>query len=88
MRWFKVLFVLLMLIGFAHAENAWRIEFEDICSKTDIAMSLTKEELASLIERCDKLRPLIESLDETTRRIYLKRLQTCKDFFIFMLESK
>ncbi|MBI5050927.1 MAG: hypothetical protein HZC11_08700 [Nitrospirae bacterium] len=35
----------------SYAENDWRAEFNDICSKTGTAMSLTKEELTSLVER-------------------------------------
>jgi len=72
----------------AYAEDSWKTEFEDICAKTNDAMSLTKEELKTLIERCDKLKPLIETLDEAPKKVYLKRLKMCKELFIFVLDSK
>src|SRR5512143_2775523 len=68
----------------AHAQNspeAWKKEFEAICSKTDDAMTLTKDELKDLVERCEKLKPMIEKLDESQRKVYLKRLQSCRDLF-------
>ncbi len=70
------------------AEDSWKAEFEDICSKTDIAMTFTREELNTLINRCDKLKPIIERLDESQRKVYLKRLKMCRDLFKFALESK
>lgn len=73
---------------YVYAEDDWKAEFEDICSKTNDAMALTKEEINSLVSRCDKLKPRIEKIDETQKKVYLKRLQMCKDLFIFVLESK
>ena len=72
----------------AHAQQNWKTEFDDVCGKTQEADALSPEELKKLIERCDKLKERIETLDETQRKVYLKRLQMCRDLFIFMLESK
>jgi hypothetical protein len=47
----------------APAKETWQKEFDDICSKTEDAMTLSLEELASLIVKCDTLRPKIEKLD-------------------------
>lgn len=69
-------------------EDDWKKEFEEICSRTDNAMSFTKEELKNPIAGCDRLKSDIEKLDESTRKVYLKRLQMCRDFFAFTLESK
>ncbi len=66
----------------------WKKEFEDICAKTQDAMALTEDELRLLIERCDRLRSVIEGLDESTRKIYLRRLKMCRDMYIFALEEK
>lgn len=74
--------------GIAYAEDEWRREFDDICAKTQDTMLLKEEELKVLIQRCDKLKPLIEKLDETQRKVFLKRLQMCRDLFAFVLESK
>lgn len=81
-------FVVFVFCQNANAEQDWKAEFDDICSKTNDAMSLTKEEIKSLVERCDKLKPIIEKLDESVKKVYLKRLQMCKDMLVFIIESK
>ncbi len=71
-----------------NAEDDWKAEFADICSKTDDPMALSRDEVRKLIERCDKLKPRIEKLaDESTRKVYLKRLKMCRDLFAFVLEA-
>ena len=72
----------------AYAEQSWKAEYDEICAKNDDAMSLTVDELKSLIQRCDKLKLRIEGLDETPRKVYLKRLRMCRDLYLFVLESK
>ena len=72
----------------AFAEESWKQEIMDICSKTDEAMSFSTDELKKLLQRCEKLRPVIESLEETPRKVYLKRLQMCVNLYSFVLESK
>jgi hypothetical protein len=71
----------------AYAEEGWKAEFDDICVKTSEATALPKEEIKTLIERCDKLKPRIEALDESARKVYLKRLQMCRDLFDYVLGS-
>ncbi len=75
-------------VSIASAQGDWKADFADICSKTQDPLSLSKEEIKGLIERCDKLKPRIEALDESTAKVYLKRLQMCRDLFAFVLESK
>ncbi len=70
------------------AQDDWKAEFESICARTQDAMTISKDELKQLINRCDDLRPRIEKLDETQRKVYLKRLQMCRDLFAFVLESQ
>jgi hypothetical protein len=72
----------------ASAQDDWKKEFEDICSKTQDAMSFTPDELKSLVGRCDALKPRIEKLDETQKKVYSKRLKMCRDLLAFVLESK
>ncbi len=74
-------------IALASAQDDWRAEFDDICSKTTDAMSLPKDEIKKLVERCDALKPRIEKLDESAAKVYLKRLQRCRSLFVFVLES-
>jgi len=66
----------------------WRPEFEAVCGKTDVSMTLSKEELKDLIARCEKLEARIGSEEETVRKVYLRRLKLCRDLFGYVLESK
>lgn len=85
---FVSLFFMAVYAGGLFSQD-WKKEYEDICSKTGDPMTLTEDELRVLIERCDRLKAVIESLeDESTRRVYLKRLQMCRDLFYFCLEQK
>jgi hypothetical protein len=70
------------------AQEDWKKEFETVCAKTQDPGSLSDDELKDLVERCDRLRPLIEKLEETQRKVYLKRLQMCRNLFSFMLETR
>jgi hypothetical protein len=70
------------------AQDDWKTEFEDICSKTQDSMAFTSDELKSLVDRCDALKPRIEKLDETQKKVYLKRLQMCRDLLVFVMQSK
>ena len=72
----------------AGTADDWKKEFTDICSKTDDAMSLPEDELKALVDRCDKLKPVIERLDDTERRLYSKRLESCRGVFMYVLDSK
>lgn len=74
--------------GTLQAQEDWRAEFDDLCSKTADSMQLSTEEVKSLIERCDKLKPRIEKLDESTRKVYRKRLDGCRNLYSFILETR
>ena len=71
----------------ALAQEVWKTEYEAVCSKTDAAMMLSAEELRVLIVRCDKLKPQIEAEEESTRKIYLRRLQMCRELYKYVLDS-
>ncbi|NTV50403.1 MAG: hypothetical protein HGB32_05785 [Geobacteraceae bacterium] len=72
----------------AYGEDAWRADFDASCAQSNDAMSLSIPELKKLVERCDVLQKTIEKEDETVRKVFLKRLQLCKNLYIFVLESK
>jgi hypothetical protein len=74
--------------GIVFAQEDWKGEFETVCSKTQDAMTFSVDELKDLIARCDKLKPLIEKLEESPKKVYRRRLHLCKDLFVFVLESK
>ena len=71
----------------APAED-WQREFDEICSRTQEAMSLSSGELTALVQRCDALLPRIEKLDETRKKVYTERLRRCKGLYAYVLESK
>lgn len=70
------------------AEEPWKKEFDAVCSATTGSMSLSHDELQSLVERCDRLKPLLGGLEESARKVYLKRLEMCRNLLAFVLESK
>ena len=70
------------------AQEAWKAEFDAVCSKTDVAMTLSVGELKNLIARCVKLEVQIEAQEESTRKVYLRRLQMCNDLYKYVLENK
>jgi len=73
----------------AYAQDNWKAEFEDVCSRTQDAMTFSAEELKNLVARCDAVKLQIEKLpDESQRKVTLKRLQMCRDLYFFMLQDK
>jgi len=74
--------------GAGDTQEDWRREFDNICSKTQDAVEFSMGELKNLVARCDALKPRIEKLDEPQRRVTLKRLQMCRDFYVYLLEAK
>jgi hypothetical protein len=69
-------------------DERWQKEFDELCSRTQDAMSYSQEQLAALVQRCDALMPQLEKLEETRKKVYLKRLKTCRGLYAYVLESK
>ena len=72
----------------AAAQEDWEKEFQAVCGKTDDAMTLTIQELRTLVERCDDLKASIDKLEGSARKVFMKRLQMCRDLYAFTLETK
>jgi hypothetical protein len=70
------------------AKETWRKEFDDVCSKTQDAMTFSQEELTDLIRRCDALLPQIEKLDESRKKLYMGRLRMCRGLYAYVLDAK
>jgi hypothetical protein len=66
----------------------WRTEFEAVCVKTDLAMTLSNDELTDLVARCDRLEGQIARETEIVRKVYLKRLRSCRALFAYVLETR
>jgi len=79
---------LFIILQSDYGEDAWRTDFNSTCAQSNDAMALSIPELKMLIEQCDRLQKIIEVQDETVRKVYLKRLQLCKNLYVFVLESK
>lgn len=72
----------------AQPQETWRKEFDDVCSKTQDAMTFSQQELTDLIRRCDALLPQIEKLDESRKKVYTGRLRMCRGLYAYVLDSK
>ena len=72
----------------AYGEEPWRTDFDATCAQSNDAMALSVPELKKLIEQCDRLQKIIETQEETIRKVYRKRLQLCKNLYVFVLETK
>lgn len=70
------------------AQDSWRKEFDELCSKTQDAMTLSEDQLTDLIRRCDALAPEIDKLDESRRKVYGGRLRMCRGLYAYVLDSK
>lgn len=82
-----VLFICLTASG-GECEEPWHAEFDQVCAPTSEAMTLSITELASLIERCNRLQKTVDALEETVRKVYSKRLQLCRNLYVFAREAK
>jgi len=82
------LFCLWLFQGLAGGEEPWRADFDQTCAQTGEAMSLTVNELNLLIEKCAALQKAIETEEESVRKVYLKRLQMCRNLYAYVLEYK
>ncbi len=82
----SALLLVSLQVSYCFAEDTWISEFEDICGRTEDSSGMNKEELKALIDRCDKLRPVIESSDNPQKKIYLFRLDKCKNLFNYAIQ--
>ena len=72
----------------ALAEEPWLTEMNEICARSNDAMTFSDAELRRLIERCDQLKPRIEALDESARKVYGRRLLMCRQLYAYVLEGR
>ena len=67
-------------------EAAWKEEFERICIQTEVATSLSAEQLRKLVSDSDKLLDRLDHLQDPRAKIYIFRLRNCKEFFVYALQ--
>lgn len=70
------------------ARASWEADFEAVCARTPEVMALSREELQQLVAECDRLRPQVEALPETPRKVYRKRLEMTRNLLLFALEAR
>ena len=72
----------------AQTREGWKKEFEDVCARTQDSMTLTDDQLRSLVARCDELERLLGELPEHERKVYLRRLRAGRDLYQFVLDAR
>jgi hypothetical protein len=70
------------------ADPPWRVEFDEACAGTSEAMALSPSDLQGLIAKCERLQKTIEQLDESTRKVFMKRVLMCKNLYQYVLDTK
>lgn len=80
--------ICLLILAYAYANEDWRTEFDNLCGKTEESMTMKIDELRDLVSRCDKLKPVIEASNDPQKKIFLKRLEMCRNLFSYMIEAK
>jgi hypothetical protein len=68
-------------------DPSWRVEFDEACAGTANVMALPQTDLQALIAKCERLQKTIEQLDESTRKVFLKRLHMCKKLYQYVLDA-
>lgn len=78
----------LVFLSFAYANENWMAEFDYVCGKTEESMDMSIEELKDMVDRCKRLKPLIENSEHPQKKILLKRLENCKKLYIYMIDVR
>lgn len=78
----------LATVSAVYAQDSWKPSFEEICSKVQATDNLSAAELAALIEKADKLMPVIQASDSPSKKVYMLRLKKCRSLFEFIIETK
>ena len=68
-------------------ELDWKQEFERICIQVESAGKRSGDQLRQFIDDSERLLERLADIDEPQVKIYVQRLQRCRDFFTFMLEA-
>ena len=72
----------------AESAESWKTDFDRICGQTDTAADMSAAELKKALAECDALKSQLETLEATPRKVYLKRLQICRNLFAYLLAGK
>lgn len=78
----------LATVSAAYAQDSWKPSFEEICSKVQATDTLSTAELTALIEKADKLLPVIQASDSPSKKVYVLRLKKCRSLYEFIIDTK
>jgi hypothetical protein len=78
----------LATVSATYAGDNWKPSFEEICSKVQATDNLSTAELTALVEKADKLMPVIQASDSPSKKVYLLRLKKCRSLFEFIIDTK
>lgn len=84
--------VLLSLFCSLHVSQASAESLEEsfarLCGQVGNTQSLAPEELKGLVAECDRLLEAFRERNENKDKVYLMRLQQCRNFYDYMAEVK
>ncbi len=81
-------FFVIVPVNIAESGDDWKAELREVCSKVQIADELSIKELQDLIAQADELTIKISTSGDRRMKIFVMRLQKCKSFFEFTIETK
>jgi hypothetical protein len=70
------------------AGATWKETFEEVCGQVMGAESMNEKELAAMVEKADKLLPVIQASDDPGKKVYVMRLKKCRAVYEFILEAR
>ena len=81
-------FVIVSAGAMVSADETWKEAFDRICGQTADASSLSPGTLSGLVKESRELEEKIRKLDIPSRKVYLFRLEKCRKFFQYILDTK
>jgi hypothetical protein len=80
--------IALLAAPLATAEENWKESFDEICGKVQSADSMSEQDIKTMMERADKLAPVIQTSTDPRKKVFLLRLKRCRGVYEFMLDTK
>ena len=85
----SMMFVFAIFIAEAPAEQGqWREEFQRLCNYTEVAHTLSVEELQQLVKDSDVLLEKLKALEAPEVKVYIFRLNKCRNMYKYTLDVK
>lgn len=72
----------------AQPRPEWVDKYDKLCGQINVAQELSKEELDALIRECDILMGVITKSPEPRKKVYIYRLNLCREYFNYVRQLK